>query len=190
MGRKSSRGDQGIEFATPRDASDIEGAIGSDTETDGDELAVDGTVTSDGGTDDGLGDAIDPRDIDRDAPYGRTASGRVRKRPVGSGRRSASGRASKKDSQSATNTIAEILMMLHWGIATALKEPALELTQDECEKGAASITRLTELYGDIPGMDEKTMAWVNLAGTWGTIYGTRFIAIRARKKQPSVITMR
>lgn len=75
--------------------------------------------------------------------------------------------------------------MVHWALATALKTPELELTPEEGEKLGASVSRVTELYADIPGMDEKTMAWVKLGGVAATIYGTRFIAISSKKKHSS-----
>ena len=76
--------------------------------------------------------------------------------------------------------------MLHWAASIALKYPEIELTADESEKLAASITRVSELYGDIPGIDEKTMAWIKLGGTAATIYGTRIVAANVRKKKPVV----
>lgn len=77
--------------------------------------------------------------------------------------------------------------MIHWAMATALKYPEIELTTEEAEKLAKSITRVTQLYGDIPGIDEKTMAWVKLGGTAATIYGTRIMAAKMSKKKPTVI---
>jgi hypothetical protein len=167
---------------------------GSESESDdagivGDEREADGAASGDAGAGDRTGATpVDPSTLGSDptAPYGRHPSGRRRSAP-GSRRTSGGGERTAKSSAQATLDIAEILAMLHWGVATALKMPGLELTKDECDRGAKSIARLTELYGDIPGMDEKTMAWVQFAGTWGTIYGGRIVAAKFRAKKPTVV---
>jgi hypothetical protein len=64
--------------------------------------------------------------------------------------------------------------------ATFLKTPELALDEAEAKQLSDAVTRVSELY-EIPLMDEKTMAWVNLAITAGTIYGPRAVAVVAVK---------
>jgi hypothetical protein len=78
-------------------------------------------------------------------------------------------------------------MMIHWGLAVALKTPEIELTTEESVRLGESVARVAEVYGTIPGMDEKTMAWVKLGGTAATIYGTRIVAAKMRQRKPRVV---
>lgn len=71
-----------------------------------------------------------------------------------------------------------------------MKNDILAITKEESEQLGAAITRVTELY-DVPLLNEKHMAIVNLLMVSGGIYGTRFIAasMMHKKKQAEVITM-
>ena len=92
----------------------------------------------------------------------------------------------RKAAAQATVDLNNILFSMHLMGASLLKMPSLVLTEDEAKRLAESITRVTELY-DVPIMDEKTRAWLNLSIVGFEVYGTRIIAEMAerRKKQPS-----
>jgi hypothetical protein len=71
--------------------------------------------------------------------------------------------------------------------ATFLKMPEMAINEDESKALSDAVTRVTELY-DIPLMDEKTMAWVNLAIVASGVYAPRFVAVkvnRSKSKQPN-----
>jgi hypothetical protein len=66
------------------------------------------------------------------------------------------------------------------------------LTDDQAEAYAKSIKQVSDCYDKT--MDPKLIAWVQLLGTAGAIYGPAFLAIRARqseeaKKGPKVVVM-
>jgi hypothetical protein len=70
--------------------------------------------------------------------------------------------------------------------AAFLKMPSLLLTEEEAKQLANAITRVSELY-EVPLMDEKTRAWLNLSIVGFQVYGTRVVAAMAerKKKQPA-----
>jgi hypothetical protein len=188
MGKPIAFGNAGDEFVVARKLGDFEEPEQPAPGGDEDERGTDEPTTADTGNGDGTRTTVtDPGTLGSEAPYGYTPTGR-RKRAPG-GRRNTAGKrdTSGKSATEATGDIAEILEMIHWAMATALKYPEIELTTEEAEKLAKSITRVTQLYGDIPGIDDKTMAWVKLGGTAATIYGTRIMAARMSKKKPTII---
>lgn len=189
MGKPIVFGDSGNEFVVTRVVGSIEDADAATSTGDGDERESDEPIAESAGGDHRTGPAAtNPADLGSDAPYGYTPTGR-RKRAPGGRRNTAGKRTDSKSATEATGDIAEILEMIHWAMATALKYPEIELTTEEAEKLAKSITRVTQLYGDIPGIDDKTMAWVKLGGTAATIYGTRIMAAKMSKKRPTVINV-
>ena len=133
---------------------------------------------------------IDPASLsgaDADAPYGRFSNGKPRKRaPNGSGRKSG-GNTSRKTASETSGDISRILFSMHMMAASFLKVPELALDDDEAKTLADAVNRVTEQY-DIPLMDEKTRAWVNLAMVGTTVYGPRLVAFKMnRKKKPSSV---
>ena len=70
--------------------------------------------------------------------------------------------------------------------AALLKMPDLALTEEEAKHLATAITRVSELY-ELPLLDEKTRAWMNLGIVGFEVYGTRIVAHMAerKKKQPA-----
>lgn len=96
---------------------------------------------------------------------------------------SASGR---KAAAQATIDLNNILFSLHMMGASLLKMPSLVLTEEEAKHLANAITRVTELY-EVPILDEKTRAWLNLSMVGFEVYGTRIVAAMAdrKKKQPA-----
>lgn len=72
-------------------------------------------------------------------------------------------------------------MLFHTSIAAMTKTPELELEEEEAKAVAESTLTLAAMYDLTP--DPKLQAMMNLAIILGTTYGTRVIAIRARKAQ-------
>jgi hypothetical protein len=71
--------------------------------------------------------------------------------------------------------------------AVLLRSPAFVITEEEAKLLADSITRVTELY-DVPLMDEKSRAWLNLGMASVEVYGTRIAAIvMESKRKPQII---
>ena len=63
------------------------------------------------------------------------------------------------------------------------------ITEDEAQRLATAITHVTKLY-DVPIMDEKTRAWLNLGMVGVLVYGTRVTAViveRKKKKQLTIV---
>lgn len=73
------------------------------------------------------------------------------------------------------------LMVFHTMIAAATKTPELELDESEAKGLSESGLTLLSLYEIRP--DPKVEAAIIFAGNVGFVYGTRIVAIRARKAQ-------
>lgn len=78
------------------------------------------------------------------------------------------------------DAISAILLSCHAMLAGIAKTPELAIDKQESDALADASAKVAELY-DVSA-DPKTVAWCNLAMTVGMIYGTRFIAISARRK--------
>lgn len=83
--------------------------------------------------------------------------------------------------QAATD-LSGILMSLHMMGAAFLKVPELELDQKEAERLSDAVNRVQAEY-NIPILDPKTMAWINLAMVAGGVYGPRIVAHSLRTKR-------
>jgi len=81
-----------------------------------------------------------------------------------------------------------MLFSIHLMGAAFLKVPELMLTEDESKQLGDAVTRVTELY-EVPLMDEKTLAWVNLAIVASGIYGPRTVAVVVNKKKEAKPTI-
>lgn len=66
--------------------------------------------------------------------------------------------------------------------AAFLGIPELKLEEQESKDLAMAVKQVTDLY-DMPLMDEKTLAWINLTMTASAIYGTRAVVIVRNNKQ-------
>ncbi len=169
---------------TKRIVAGDESDAGDNGDNQQDASGVGGIDTADQRDANGSDGVIDPASIgsgESDAPYGYTKSGRRRNRPVGSGRNTSAG-SKRKSASETSSSINSILFSMHMMAAAFLKVPELALTMEESENLSEAITRVSELY-DIPLMDEKTMAWVNLAIVAGGIYGPRFVAAKINKQK-------
>jgi hypothetical protein len=101
-------------------------------------------------------------------------------------------KASAKASATQTTTDLKVLLYSTFSVlATLAKEPIIEITEDEAEKLANSVNRVTALY-DVPIFDEKTWAWIHLGRTGLEVFGTRAMAYVIDKKRrqggPQVVT--
>lgn len=69
--------------------------------------------------------------------------------------------------------------MVHGILAGALNNPLLALDKEkEADALADSVAKVMSHYGDIPGLNEKTLDWLGLIGTASMIYGSRIVAVR------------
>jgi len=69
--------------------------------------------------------------------------------------------------------------------ASFLKVPELMMTEEEANQLAVAIRRVSDLY-EVPLLDEKTMAWINLGIVGSKIYGPRVIAATVNSKAKKV----
>lgn len=66
--------------------------------------------------------------------------------------------------------------------AAMLHNEVFAITQEEAKVLSEGVTRVSEQY-DVPFLDEKTRAWLNLAMAMGQVYGTRVAAVVMEKKK-------
>jgi hypothetical protein len=107
-------------------------------------------------------------------------------------RQSAAGPGSKSGSSAksgpsasateATLDLTKILFTLHQMGAFWFEMPSLILEDEETKNLAEAITRVSQLY-DVPMLDEKTRAWLNLGMVGANVYGTRVIAEILRRRR-------
>ena len=152
----------------------------------GDERPTDTTVTGDASANDR---SFDPASLsgtsddsgDSDAPYGRTPTGRIRRRPVGSGTRNTSGESRRGTASQATLSLNNILFSAHIMLSAFLNVPQLQLEEEESKKLAEATTRVTEMY-DVKVLSPEALAWINLAMVAGGIYGPRLVSYNIDRK--------
>lgn len=77
--------------------------------------------------------------------------------------------------------LSRCLMISHAAIAAVMTTPEIALEESEADAVAESGLTLLALYDIRP--DPKIEAAINFAVVMGMTYGTRVIAIRARKRQ-------
>jgi hypothetical protein len=71
-----------------------------------------------------------------------------------------------------------IMMAIHLGIATLVKQPELELEEQEARKLSAAAVGVAKHYNI--EASEKALAWTNLAVVGFSTYGPRVFAMRMR----------
>lgn len=69
----------------------------------------------------------------------------------------------------------------HAMLAGIVKAPELELDESEAGQLAVALSTVNAFYH--VEVAEKTMAWVSLAMVAGTVYGSRLVAIGARRRE-------
>lgn len=98
----------------------------------------------------------------------------------GRSRRKYTKRTRKADSET-TKTLAQLLYSIHLMGSNMVDAEEFSITSEEAQTLAEATTRVSQLY-DIAVMGEKTAAWLGLGFTVGTIYGPRFMSLRARRR--------
>lgn len=106
---------------------------------------------------------------------------RTRKRGRKSGGGNSGTNSSPKKKASHTldvTTTQAVLLSIHTAAAAVFKTPELVLADQEAEALAKALVEIERLYP--AQIDPRVLAWINLVGTAGMIYGTRIFAIQAR----------
>jgi len=119
-------------------------------------------------------ETVEPGDIGTAAGGGDTIR-RRRGRPPGSGTGT---RAPKTKSN--LGGFEAVLLSVHMFAASAFGAAEIALAPEEASQLATAINTVAAQYNKT--MDPKVMAWLQLAGVVGMIYGTRVFAIRERMK--------
>lgn len=178
--KRAERVDDGVR--TGPSILDVTGPIA------GDERESDSANHSEQPSDGGNGGTVDPAsltgDSSSDTGHGFFPDGRPRKRrPRGSGPRTAtSGSTSRKSASETSGDLTRILFSMHLMGAAFLKTPQLALDETEAKNLGDAVSRVTELY-DIPLMDEKSRAWLNLGMVAAGVYGPRIASVAIDRKK-------
>jgi hypothetical protein len=90
-------------------------------------------------------------------------------------------KASKQAKKESISAMAEILIKSHWMLAQLLDTEELLLNEKEGNNLASAIDRVQALYPEKTILNEELTAWLNLGMEVSVIYGTRYIAMKARK---------
>lgn len=132
--------------------------------------------------DDGSGiPTVEPSEINGSSDAPKRGRGRPKGSTGNKGGGTGANQYTKAKSQAATD-LSGILMSLHLMGAAFLKVPELELDQDEAKRLSDAVNRVQSEY-NMPILDPKTLAWINLAMVAGGVYGPRFAAHSIRKKK-------
>lgn len=134
-----------------------------------------------GGNGNGGNDDFDPsQHIGRDK---RNADGSYRrkraKRGSGGGTSSGSGRKTRQSLQASVDTLSQVLIVLHSGIAS-IAGPEFSLDSEDANDLGGAIVNVMDQY-DIP-IDPKTAAIVGLIVVCGKVYGPKIIMRNMRAK--------
>lgn len=120
---------------------------------------------------DGQVSFVDPESI-ADTGGGNSGTGKRRGRPRGSRngvRGTSTGRGSSRSTSKTTDSVAAMLFTIHSVAGSLLKLPAIQIPKSSCNDLAEAVMQVTELY-EIPLLDEKGMAWANLAAVACKVY--------------------
>jgi hypothetical protein len=194
-------------MANFRKSKDATSVGGSNIPTDGN---IDGTPGDGGGVgttgigDEGIDDtinglnAIEPTDLDGDDQPDHTgepgnkrkhrtkrkSGGKWTKERREQASRSAKERGFGSSPQTKTSNdlkgIEKVLYSIHQMAAAIVGVPEFAIDEAESKTLAEAVTNVSKHYPI--GMDEKTVAWCNLAMVASGMYGTRFFAYRMRMR--------
>jgi len=130
---------------------------------------------------------------DRERELSRERSRKYRERHKKRGKLVESGKTRQTNTRDTTSKnkpsrmmldLTDFLFSVHMMCSSLLTIPSLSITENESEQLATAINRVIELF-EIPMLDEKTRAWINLGMVGVRVYGTRVTAaIVERKKEP------
>jgi len=108
------------------------------------------------------------------------SGGRKRRgRPIGSRN------ATKTQAENLVGNIEALLVSIHFGVATMLSVPELEIDPSEAKAMSELVSEAQRLYP--LAISEKKIFWSKVCVTLGTIYGSRAVAIAkkpVKKKEP------
>lgn len=153
-----------------RDGESAQRVIGEGSETDRIEHESDSADNSSEPNTDGQTEFVDIDSIDTGTDNNqRTYSGKRRGRKPGSSNRNSSGKRSSSGTSKTTDSITSMLFVVHSVAGSLLKMPSIKISKESCNDLAEAIMQVTELY-EIPLLDEKGMAWANLAATAVKVY--------------------
>lgn len=201
MANRSLRRNPGGNGADAGNVSSVIGsAIGSEPEhvsgSADDDTRVNGTVTVDESKPDSVGGVsyveVDPARLSEyinagtgtsDGTGTGTSDGTRKRKP-----RSDAGqpRGGRQPRSTAKETIAPFIEMAHTWAAVFLKTPELQLDPTEVKQLSDAYDVFCK-YHDVPIMSPKRMSEIQLIGAMGMVYGTRIVAITARRKQERVV---
>lgn len=181
--RRDSGNNQAADGNTPGNVNTD--AAGFDGDADGIAQGAGGSEPEDAGNTDGF---VDPGTADGDgtgAGVGDGDSGGGRKRR---GRKPGSRNRSKASTSQTTDALASMLFTVHSFASKIFKAELLALDEEESKRLANAAVQVTQLY-DIPLLDEKSRAWLNLGMVAADVYGTRFMAatIMAKKNKAASV---
>jgi hypothetical protein len=146
--------------------------------------------SSESNTDGQANEFVDVESIDiGDSGGQRTYTGKRRGRKPGS-RNKQSGNGSKSNTSKTTDSIAAMLFTIHSVAGSLLKMPSVQIPKKSCRELAEAMMQVTELY-EIPLLDEKGMAWTNLAAVACKVYifrGEAEIVVDNVNKKVTVIS--
>jgi hypothetical protein len=91
-------------------------------------------------------------------------------------------RRGKQAKKEATSHLTNILIQSHFMLAKILDAEELLLNHDEANNFAQAIERVEALY-EKSFISEEASAWIGLTIAAATIYGPRYIAMRARQRK-------
>lgn len=193
MARNGNKPDSSVILNGTEFDSIGDGSIATDGDNVGRSFSVDGgnATENDNGTNgsnnnvaSSAPDYVDPAYINDD---GTIRKRRKYTRRNGSGN-SGGNRSRRSSASETTKTLSALLFSLHSMAAAFLKVEELQITEEESKQLGEAITRVTELY-EIPMLDEKTAAWLNLGMVAVGVYGTRATAMMfsQKKKQPAKV---
>lgn len=190
-----SKGSDTSRILKPKKRDDAtEGSSGSEGEsTTGIEHESDESDNSSESDAHGQSDYVDLDSIDTGSGSNtgsRTYTGKRRGRKPGSTNRNGSGKRSSSGTSKTTDSVAAMLFTVHSVAGAMLKMDAIKIPKSACEELAEAILQVSELY-EIPLMDEKSMAWMNLAGVACKIYifnGKATVTVDADTKRVHVVS--
>lgn len=140
------------------------------------ELSFDGGSGSDGG---GSGEFDPAIHVGRDKLNADGSYRRKRGRRAGS-TNSASGSKTRADLKASVDSLSNVLMIVHAGLAATLKTPEIALDEAESKALAGGVTNVLEQFDIRP--DPKVEAVVGLIVAASSIYGPKVYLYRERKK--------
>ncbi len=73
--------------------------------------------------------------------------------------------------------------------AAMLREPDIEITQDEAALLAEALKEVAGAYDFTAMLNPRTQAWIDLGIACTTVYGLRVLKIARKQKGPRIVTM-